>query len=228
MNHTNTDISEQESTIKLLTTKGCNIYLLRHEGNWIIDAGTPGILKKLVGSESLKDLKIDGIILTHAHFDHIGGAYELQKHFGCPVYVHRLDLPYVTGERELSFGGVLGRAAKLLESFSRSKVPEDVRDIIETPLEVLHFPGHTPGSIGVAVGKYLICGDLVRKGRKHFILGDEIPKPSPPAFCSDYAAYLRSLRKAADMEFEQLFPGHGGEISRSEFLDVVSRIPELH
>ena len=221
--------NETGNTIELIATKGCNIYLLKHEGNWLIDAGTPGVLKKLAGRfKTLEDLKIDGIILTHAHFDHMGGAYELQEHFGCPVYAHELEIPYVTGEQELSFGGVFGKAAKLLEFFSRSKLPEDVRDISETPLDILHFPGHTPGSIGIAVGETLVCGDLVRKGRRGLILGKEVPKLSPPAFCSDFAAYLDSVKKAAEMEFDLLLPGHGGRITKGEFLDVVLRIPELH
>ncbi len=214
------------NVVELLTTKGCNIYLLKYDGEWLVDAGTPGVLKKLANLKGLK--RVDGIILTHSHFDHMGGAYELQKHFGCPVYVHELDMPYVTGEAKLSFGGVLGRAAKLLELFSRSKVPEDVRGVSETPLEVLHFPGHTPGSIGIAVGRVLVCGDLVRKGRKHLIFGGEVPKLSPPAFCNDFAAYLDSVKKVAEMEFDLLLPGHGGRITKGEFLDVVSRIPELH
>jgi glyoxylase-like metal-dependent hydrolase (beta-lactamase superfamily II) len=211
--------------IELVTTKGCNVYLLRYEGEWLIDAGTPGILKKLANLKSLR--RIDGIILTHAHFDHMGGAYELQKHFDCPVYVHKLDMPYVTGEYELSFDGVLGKAAKLLEFFSRSKLPEEVRDVSETPLEVLHFPGHTPGSIGIIVERKLVCGDLVRKGKKHLFFGDEVPKLSPPTFCSNYHTYLDSLKKIAKMDFDLLFPGHGGEVSKDEFLDVVSKIPKI-
>ena len=215
------------ANIELIATKGCNIYLLRHEGVWLVDAGTPGVLKKLAGLgrlKTLENLKIDGIILTHAHFDHMGGAYELQKHFGCPVYVHELDMPYVTGEERLFFSGVLGRAARLLEFFSRSRFPEDVRDVSETPLEILHFPGHTPGSMGIALGKVIICGDLVRKGKKGFILGEEVPKLSPPAFCSDYATYLNSVKKAAEMNFDLLLPGHGGKVTREEFLNVVSRV----
>lgn len=215
-----------DSRIELIATKGCNIYLLRHGGNWLIDAGTPGVLKKLAGRfKTLENLKIDGIILTHAHFDHIGGAYEIQRRFDCPVYVHKLDMPYVTGEEELSFSGVLGRAAKLLELFSRLKVPEDVRDVSKTPLEVVHFPGHTPGSIGIVLGRMLVCGDLVRKGRRGLIFGDKVPKLSPPTFCSDYSGYLNSVKKAAEMELDLLLPGHGEGISKSEFLDVVSKIP---
>lgn len=43
--------------------------------------------------------KPKAIILTHAHFDHIGSIIELVEKWKIPVYAHPLELPYVTGKK---------------------------------------------------------------------------------------------------------------------------------
>ncbi|MFN3383802.1 MAG: MBL fold metallo-hydrolase, partial [Archaeoglobaceae archaeon] len=66
-----------------LKSRGCNVYFVEISGkNFLIDTGTDG---KLVARQ-VKEL--EGILITHAHFDHVAGVRELEKIFGCPIYVH--------------------------------------------------------------------------------------------------------------------------------------------
>src|SRR5699024_10985037 len=46
-----------------------------------------------------EDQKPKAIILTHGHFDHVGAIVDLVNHWNIPVYAHKLELPYLTGEK---------------------------------------------------------------------------------------------------------------------------------
>lgn len=185
-----------------LKSRGCNVYLVQDgERKILIDVGTDG---KLVASQLDE---IDAIIITHAHFDHISGARILEKIFGCPIYVHPEDLPYAVGEKEFSYKGILGAMAKMLEKLSNYKPPENVKSVLElrTNLKILHFPGHTPGSVCIFSGKDTYCGDLLRNEGKL----------SLKSFCTDYERYRVSVREFMKMDWEKAFPGHGNEIRKS-------------
>lgn len=75
-----------------------NAYLLtgHAEGKAvIIDPGmNPGPLLKRIA-----DLEIEAILLTHAHFDHMGGVEEIRKQKGCPVYLHSLESEWLTNPK---------------------------------------------------------------------------------------------------------------------------------
>ncbi len=193
-----------------LRSRGCNVYLVGDERMFLIDAGT----NAAIITRQVREL--DGILITHAHFDHVAACYELQKVFGCPVYVHELDMPYLLGEESFRFSGVLGVIAKLAEKLTRFRPPEDVRSIEEGGVEFVHTPGHTPGSVCVICGGDVYCGDLVR--------GNGRPKLSYRSFCSDYKAYLRSVAKLSEIEFSTLHPGHGRSVRRKEFEELVARL----
>ena len=51
---------------------------------------TERLMRKLDG------LKVEAILLTHAHFDHIGGVDALRKQYGCPVYIHAAEKDWLT------------------------------------------------------------------------------------------------------------------------------------
>lgn len=188
-----------------LKSKGCNVYLIEDRGKKVlIDTGTDGkLLAKQID-------ELSAIILTHAHFDHIAGARELEKIFGCPIFAHPEDIPYILGEKEFVFFGFLGAMAKFLEKFSGYKAPEDVKSIFElkTDLKIAHLPGHTPGSVCIFKDSNAYCGDLLR--------GDG--KLSIKSFCSDYELYRRSVREFLGMDWERAFPGHGNEILKSTLI----------
>jgi len=117
-----------------LRSKGCNAYLIEdRERKILIDTGTDG---KLLASQIDE---LDAILITHAHFDHVAGAWNLERVFGCPVYVHPEDIPYVLGENEFHFGGILGAMAKLFEKFVSYK--KSFSEFLEMDWEKA-FPGH--------------------------------------------------------------------------------------
>ncbi len=212
-----------------LRSKGCNVYLLERDGeNFLIDTGTPASGKLI---ESQIESSINGIIITHAHFDHIGSAAFLQKKFDCEIFAHEKDLPYLRGTKKLKFSGFLGRLASFAERFFRVEYPKDVKPIGEIAevfsteeikhasdkdFAVIHTPGHTPGSICIKVEEKLICGDLFRKGRKFGKVG-----LSPKVFCSDYSVYLNSIKAIMDLDFAFAFPGHGTPITKEEIEKIL-------
>jgi len=194
-----------------LKSRGCNVYLLRNSGEtFLVDAGTDAEL-------ILKQVEwIDGILITHSHFDHVAASNELQKEFGCPVYVHELDIPYLLGEKRFSYRGALGIIARIGERIFRFKPPEDIRKTSElksVSIGVIHTPGHTPGSVCFLKDGELYCGDLMRGNRL-----------SARSFCWNYKAYLESVQKISDAEFTKILPGHGREISRAEYEKLLDRV----
>lgn len=106
-------------------------------------------------------LKVTGIVITHAHIDHIGGAAKLRAKTGAPVYMN---------ENDLVLRDMLDTQASWIGCPSPEKTEVDVavKDgdairLAETDFEVLHTPGHTQGSISLLVAseKKLIAGDTL-------------------------------------------------------------------
>lgn len=80
-----------------------NAYLVGEAGGpWIlVDTGTPGNAERIraaaqerIGAEA----RLEAIVLTHGHADHAGSAAELSGSWDVPVYAHRLELPFLTGQ----------------------------------------------------------------------------------------------------------------------------------
>ena len=106
------------------------------------------------------------VLLTHAHFDHVGAANALLEATGARLYMCEKEL-------ELVKGGASGRFT----------VPEDVKyyrdgDTVEVGglrFEVMETPGHTPGGVTLRCGEALFTGDTLFRGscgRTDFAGGD--------------------------------------------------------
>ncbi len=96
--------------------------------------------------DRLKGTNPKYILLTHNHFDHIEALADLHSRLNVPLAAHPADTKYLPLAPEviLSDGDTV--------SFGNLK------------LEVLHTPGHTPGSLCFKAGKYLIAGDTIFPG----------------------------------------------------------------
>ena len=138
----------------------------------------------IVGELNAKNLKLEGILLTHNHFDHINGVGELLKHKDAPVYIHHKDKDELPKDYEASMR-VMDGGEKVTIGNLR--------------LEFLHTPGHTEGSLCFRLADRLVTGDTL------FIRGcGRVDLPN-----SDPEKMFHSLKKIATLD-DGLFvlPGH--------------------
>ena len=92
-----------------------------------------------------EDLKVVGALVSHYHFDHTNGIEELLAAGNIPIYVNKKDVPYLAVSDTLVKGVDAGHKVKA----------GDVE------IEMVHTPGHTPGSQCFHVRGHLISGDTL-------------------------------------------------------------------
>ncbi|MBQ5799343.1 MAG: MBL fold metallo-hydrolase, partial [Oscillospiraceae bacterium] len=131
------------------------------------------------------------ILLTHGHYDHTTAAPALAKEFPeAKVYIHELDADG-TGIQERPMRG----AVENLHFYADG----DTVKVGNLPLNVLHTPGHTPGSVVLTVEDVMFSGDTLFAGscgRVDFPGGDA-------------QAMLRSLKRLYQLEGDYtVLPGH--------------------
>ncbi len=160
---------------------GTNAYILvcRKTGDSVLidtpaEAGT--IMKGLLGTNPKY------ILLTHNHSDHLGAFTGLRSLLQIPVGAHALDAPGLPSAPEirLNDGDFI--------SFGKLR------------LEVLHTPGHTPGSLCFKIGRYLVSGDTLF--------------PGGPGATGSPAAFRRIVKSITEKIFllpddTLIYPGHG-------------------
>jgi glyoxylase-like metal-dependent hydrolase (beta-lactamase superfamily II) len=132
--------------------------------------------------DRLKNTNPRYILLTHNHMDHIGALAELQALLKVPLAAHALDT------------GNLSATPEMLVDDG------DTVPLGNLKLEVLHTPGHTPGSLCFRVGRYLLSGDTIF--------------PGGPGKTSSPAAFGQIIKSITEKIFilpddTQIYPGHG-------------------
>jgi glyoxylase-like metal-dependent hydrolase (beta-lactamase superfamily II) len=205
--------------------RSSNVYAVAlREGIALIDSGSSGAVDQIVvqlheGGYDLSDLQ--AVVLTHAHVDHTGSAAELAGRSGAQVLAHHDEVPYVDGTKSVAAGSLLQRvlmwvADRMPGVPALCKVTRALEggEIIAElgGLQVIHTPGHTPGSICLyqPAGRVLFCGDLLFNG--HPLTGRAGLRFSIAQFSGDVAQARESVRRLLEVPVDVLCFGHGEPI----------------
>lgn len=159
----------------------------------VIDA--PSGFHKIEQYAEEKRLTIKGILITHGHFDHIAGLKETDL----PFYIHKDDKEFLK-DPYLNFSNFSPQEF-ILEKEPTLYLEEGRVTLGNFFLEIIHTPGHTPGSISIRLNKWLFSGDALFSGsigRTDFQYGS-------------YEALIKALKeKIFVMDKDTIvLPGHG-------------------
>ncbi|MBN1593290.1 MAG: MBL fold metallo-hydrolase [Candidatus Coatesbacteria bacterium] len=107
-------------------------------------------------------VKVEMIVNTHGHIDHIGANKEVKEALGCPLLMHEDDIFLIDDECGVHVAQLIGAS----DSPKPDKTISDGEELRlgDTVLEVIHTPGHTPGGICLLCDGHLFTGDTLFAG----------------------------------------------------------------
>jgi glyoxylase-like metal-dependent hydrolase (beta-lactamase superfamily II) len=178
-------------------------------------------------------------VATHTHMDHMGGMHEFPERWvhaaeaaamasgsnHLPLDLSAYDEPTREWFAEIGYDVTAGLLTALPErgfdaaahrlapaAATRLLAEGDVLDLGDRAFEVLHLPGHSPGSIGLweAKTRTLFSGDAIYDGP----LLDEIPG-------ADVAAYVATMRRLRELPVEIVHGGHDPSFGRARLVELI-------
>lgn len=144
-----------------------NTYVVSSESNaWIVDPGNSNQIEteRLFEYIEWQNLKVEAVLLTHAHIDHVLGLQTCVDRYQVPVYIHGLEReilarnPLDARRFGFEFEAFQGETKELNEG--------DVLELNKVSFEVFHLPGHSPGHVAFysKENKSILSGDVLFQG----------------------------------------------------------------
>jgi glyoxylase-like metal-dependent hydrolase (beta-lactamase superfamily II) len=154
-------------------------------------------------------LKVQHILLTHAHVDHVTGVAAARRALSVPVHLHRDDL--FLYDRAVESGAMFGLNVEPQPPIDRFYTEDEAIVFGEHEAHPHHTPGHCPGGVCLEIrergsrstGTTLVVGDTLFAG--------SIGRTDLPG--GDYATLIDSIRRVlfAFGDDARVYPGHGPE-----------------
>lgn len=152
--------------------------------------------------EQIEHLNVKHILLTHAHWDHIGGVETIREHTDAPVYIHEIERSWLTdptsnlsGDSNLAPAPVICRQADII------LFGDEQLELLGETIRVVHTPGHSPGHVSYIMGDVIFGGDVLFLG--------SVGRTDLPG--SDFGALVQSINSHfLSLPGETtVLPGHG-------------------
>lgn len=153
---------------------GTNCYIVYDSGEGIIiDPGAEGeVVEAFLTREAIKPI---AILLTHAHFDHIGAVDQLRKSYDIPLYIHEDEKTWLSNPNLNGSARLIGAPIQI--STADHFLKQGPMQLGAFEFEVIRTPGHSPGSVSFyfAEDQAIISGDVLFYrgiGRTDLVGGD--------------------------------------------------------
>jgi glyoxylase-like metal-dependent hydrolase (beta-lactamase superfamily II) len=138
------------------------------------------------------------VLLTHGHFDHVGGVKAICDYYKLPFWIHSSDIKLLKRAPVYAIS-MEKRIIEISSDYKQFEGP--ISDWGGSTIEIIHTPGHTPGSVCFLIENMVFTGDI--------ILVENSIQVELPGF--DNAELLSSVNRILhDLEPDtHFFPGHG-------------------
>lgn len=191
-----------------------NCYLVSDQAGVTCAVDPGGEPERLARLLQTKGLRLEAVLVTHGHFDHVEGVKGLAEATGARIYCSSQVQPVLSGSQGCSATGypVPAVGAPAIQVVSDGE-EVSVGDLAVT---VIATPGHTPGDVTFDIGGALFCGDLLFRrsvGRTDF------PGGNFPQLLASVARLVKTYPAQTEV-----FPGHmesttlGEELAHNPFL----------
>ena len=181
----------------------CNTIIIKDESCVLIDPGhlwNLEIILQKMRRDGINTKDIDVVLNTHCHPDHCESDEFFPKIAKTKISMHELEAKYLESNGKL----VYEMFGFIVPNFKINSYLKDSLKLDGIDLEIIHTPGHSPGSICIywRKRKVLICGDL--------IFENSFGRTDLPG--GDATLIKNSIEKISKLDAEYLLPGHGNII----------------
>jgi hydroxyacylglutathione hydrolase len=199
-----------------------NCFLFRRDGSdhaLIVDPGDEA--ERILGEAEELGVSIDGILLTHTHFDHIGAVAPIAKATGAPVWCPEIETPVLADINSFVPWPGFGP----FESYEADHTVKggEKLELAGMEIDVIFTPGHSPGHVtySVPAEAAIFSGDVLFQGS---VGRTDLPGGDGPTL-------IESIRTLVDSHPPEttVYPGHmgvttlGAERTTNPFLAELAR-----